>query len=134
MLYVFDTEGDNEILGPYSGFEEDAIFYMSGYERKQAPEDSVVVREVTRAEIVAEFERFQRRIENAKMHVVAGGFGDTGLNSLVAIGVEMARYAEAMGAAFSMGAAGVEVDRLVREERHYIERRAHSRQFEEAAV
>ena len=132
MLYVFNTEGENEILGEFGHYDEDAVIYRRGDGViRSAPADCVTVREVTRAEIISVLDNFVRQIDSAKGWIVDGGYGDTGLNTLVGIGVEMIEYAQVMGAALSSEAAFTDLRRQVRDEKRYKGERAHSRQFEE---
>lgn len=135
MICVFSTEdGSNEILGEHVRYEEDGVIYRKpGGIEGVAPYDCVKVREVTGREIRAEIDRFGRLLTDAKNWVTNGGYGDTGMNSLLALAVEMTRYAEVMGSALTVDAAAADVRRRVKEG-YFIESRAHSRALESAAV
>lgn len=136
MQYVFNTEGENEILGQFERCEEDAVFYRrpgTGYAVSMAPADCVTVKEVTRDEIVAVVEGFKRALDN---DVVGWLHGDnaTAMNGLMALQAQMREYAYVMGARLSDDAATAELRRQVKQEGRYRGARSHSRPFEEPSV
>lgn len=129
MKYVFNTEGENEILGEYLGTDEDAVVYRRpGSGHASAPSDCVTVKEITRDEIVEVLDGFKRSLDVVKSWV--GGDSLTAMNSLMALQVEMREYAYVMGSRLNDDAAATELRRQVREG-HYRSERSHSRQFEE---
>lgn len=126
VRYVFNAEEGYENLGQFVGYDEGVVLYQATYrgDIRQAPDDCVVVREVTYAEQKEAMLRFGKQIESSAQ------WGDTtGLNGIVQIAVEMLEYASVMGAALSVDQAYAN---LRREQKvRYIGTRAHSRQFEE---
>jgi hypothetical protein len=133
MKYVFNTEGKNETLGRFYRVEEDTVEYeVAGGAVKRAPADCVMVRELARNEIVAEFERLAGHVTRAALWV--GGDTTVALNSLLATGVEMIEYAKLMGAALSEDTARQDLRRRVESGDYYLVERAHSRALEEARV
>lgn len=129
MRYVFNTEGDNEILGTFVRVDEDTVVYQeeNGRPFKFAPADCVTVREVTYREVRSEVERLAKRL------ATDGGGDLTGLNSIVAVAAQAIAYARVMGAALTTDNAMREVYRQANDGR-YVGARTHSRQFEETPV
>lgn len=139
MLYVFNTEGDGEILGPYDRTDEDVVFYVKpgsancdSPEFGQAPADCVTVKEVTRSEVQDEIARLKRQLDEASWWI--GGDYVTAMNSVLAVGVQLIQYAQVMGARLTVDTATREHFRKVESDGYYIGSRAHSRQFETSAV
>jgi hypothetical protein len=132
MKCVINTEGSNEILGPFYGTGESVVLYYAGGENeieiRSAPEDCVRVVEISREEIVAEVERLKRQIDDATGWI--GGDSLTAMNSLVGVAAELTAYARVMGAALTPDTAAKQVQTKVESGGYYIASRAHSARFD----
>lgn len=134
MKMVFNTEGQNEILGQYVGTDEGVVSYTTVYgaEPKHAPADCVAVREVTSLEMATEVNRLKLKVEAAVTWL--GGDPLTAMNSVVAAGIELVEYAQIMGAALTVDGAYTELRRKVNSGDYYIGARAHSRALDEGVA
>ena len=134
MKIVFNTEGDNEALGPYVDTVEDAVVYSKGDSIGYAsvPADCVTVREITRDEVLEVFAWFKRSIDSSGYWV--DGDSLVALNGLVQAAVQMIEYAQVHGAALTVDQAYANLRREVGKEKRYIGARQHSRAFEETTV
>src|SRR4051794_35528638 len=106
MRIVFNTEGNNEALGPYveSDLDQDTVTYRDAAGNyKHAPVDCVAVREITRDEMQEVFSSFKTDITGAGYWL--GGDSVTAMNSLIGIAAQMIEYAQTHGARLSVDVA-----------------------------